>query len=212
MQTAILGGTAFVSPSGVAGVFLGCFAARPCRGSMTVKHGQDVIAHRNAYTIRAADGGIVHLTLSRSARRSLAHERVAVAIHITDAAGVTARARVMLVLFGNVATAHIAAVTPSRLVIIGHTGFVSPSGLAEVFLGCFGTQNCTGTISLTQGPTTLASHHGTLVTADNGALLHIPLNAGGRKLLAHHTARVKVAIRDTNGPAATRTVTLEHFQ
>lgn len=212
IHTAILGGTAFVSPSGVAGVFLGCFASRPCRGGMTVKRGQDVIARRNAYTIRAADGGIVHLSLSRPALRSLARGPVAVSVQITDAGGGTARARIMLVPFGNSAAARIASVAPSRVVIVGHTGFVSPSGLAEVFLGCFGTLNCTGRISLTKGPTTLASHHGTLVTADNGALVRIPLNAAGRGILTHHTPRVKVAVTDTNGPSTTRTVTLEHFR
>jgi hypothetical protein len=179
---------------------------------MTVERGQDVIARRNAYTIRAGDGGIVHLSLSRSARRSLARGPVAVSVQIIDAGGGTARARVMLVPFGNSAGARIASVARSRVVIVGHTGFVSPSGLAEVFLGCFGTQNCTGMISLTKGPTTLASHHGTLVTADNGALVHIPLDADGRKLLAHHIPRVKVAVRDTNGPSTSRTVTLEHLQ
>ena len=212
MHTGILGGTAFVSPSGVAGVFLGCFASRPCTGSMTVRHRQDVIAHRNAYTIRAADGGIVHLTLSRSARRALARGPITVSIQIAAAGGGTARARVMLVPFGNFAAARIAAATPSRIVIVGDTGFVSPSGWAEVFLGCFGTRNCTGTISLTKGPPILALHHGTLVTADNGALVRITLNAHGREVLAHHTVRVKVAVRDTNGPTATRTLTLEHFR
>jgi hypothetical protein len=211
MRAAILSGTAFVSPSGVAGVFLGCFAARPCRGSMTVTHGQDVIAHRNAYTIRAADGGIVHLTVSPSARRALAGGPVAVTVQISDAGDGTGRARVKLVPFGNSATAHVAAVRPSRIVIVGHTGFVSRSGLAAVFLGCFGIQNCTGTISLTKGPTTLASHHGTLVTADSGALVRIALTANGRKLVAEGTAKVKVTIREASGPTATCTLPLEHF-
>lgn len=171
-----------------------------------------MIAHRNAYTIPAADGGIIHLTLSRSARRSLAHGPVAVTIQITDAGGLTARASVMLVPFGNVTTARIAAVAPSRIAIFGHTGFVSPSGVAEVFLGCFGNQSCTGTITLTEGHTPIASRHGTLVAADNGALVHIPINADGRTLLTHHTIRVKVAVRDTHGRTASRTLTLEHFQ
>lgn len=178
---------------------------------MTVKRGQDVIARRNAYTIRADDGGIVHLSLSRSARRSLARGPFAASVQITDAGGGTARARVMLVPFGQSAAARIASVAPSRVVIVGHTGFVSPSGLAEVFIGCFGTQNCDGTISLSNGSTTLASRHGALVTADNGALVRIRLDADGRKLLAHRTPRVKVAVRDTNGSSATRSVTLEHF-
>jgi hypothetical protein len=211
-RTAILGGTAFVSPSGVAGVFLGCFAARPCRGSMTVKNGNSVLAHRITYMVTAADGGIVHLTLSRSARRSLAQGPVAVTIEITDAGGAMARASFLLVPFGNVATARLAAVMPSRIEIFGHTGFVSPSGTAEVFLGCFGNQNCTGTITLTEGHTTIASRHGTLVAADDGALIHIPINAHGRNLFAHSTVRVKVTIRDTHGPTASRTLTLEHFQ
>jgi len=175
IQTAILGGAAFVSPSGVAGVFLGCFAARPCRGSMTVTHSGGMIAHRDAYSIRAADGGIVHLTLSRSARRSLVHGPVAATIQTNDSGGLTARATIMLVPFGNVATARLAADVPSRIAIFGHTGFVSPSGIAEVFLGCFGNQSCTGTITLTEEDTTIASRHGTLVGADNGALVHIPI-------------------------------------
>jgi len=100
--------------------------------------------------------------------------------------------------FGSVATAHTAAVAPSRIVIVGRTGFVSSSGVAEVFLGCFGTQTCTGTISLTQGHTTLASRRGRLVAADNGALVHIPLDAEGGRLIAHHAVRVAVVVRDAN--------------
>ena len=125
--------------------------------------------------------------------------------------GLTVRASVMLVPFEDVARARLAAVVPSRIAIFGHTGFVSPSGVAEVFLGCFGNQSCAGTITLTEGNTTIASRHGTLVAADNGALARIPINAHGRQLVAHRTIRVRVAVTEIHGPTASRTLTLEHF-
>jgi hypothetical protein len=81
-----------------------------------------------------------------------------------------------------------------------------------VFLGCFGTQNCDGTLTLTEGRTTIASRRGTLVAADNGALVHIPINPDDRTLLAHNTIRAKITVRDIRGPLASQTVTLEHFQ
>jgi hypothetical protein len=208
---AILGGTAFVSPSGVAGVFLGCFDPRPCRGSMTVSHRGSVIAHRDAYTIGAEDGGIVHLSLSRAARGSLADGHLTPTVQIADASGLVRSAPVTLVAFGDTTlTARAADAGASRIAIFGRTGFVSPSGIVEVFLGCFGSQDCTGAITLTAGRAIIASYRGRLVGADNGALAHVPLNAHGRKLVTGRTTKAKVTVKDTGGSSAAAELTLEH--
>jgi hypothetical protein len=208
----ILGGTAFVSPSGVAGVFLGCFHAQPCRGSMTISDQGDVIAHRDAYTIGAEDGGIVHLKLSRSAWRSLAVGHLASSVQIVDPSGLVRSARVTLVAFGDATrTARAADEGTSRIAIFGHTGFVSPSRIVEVFLGCFGSQDCTGTITVTVGHTIIAQYSGRLVSAEDGALARIPLNAHGRELLAGHIKAI-VTVSDTGGSTATAPLTLEYFR
>ena len=140
-------------------------------------------------------------------RRSLSYGHVRVTIHITDTSAVTASAPVTLVAFGNRPRTAIAAAAHSRIAVFGHTAFVLPSGIAEVFLRCFDRQNCTGTITLT----TITSCHGTLASATNGTLVHIPLNAQGRKLTTNHAIKINITVRNNGGPTATSTLTLEHF-
>lgn len=71
-RLALFGHTAFVSPSHVFGVFVGCFGARSCSGNMTVTAGGRVIGSRSLYFVGANDGGIVHLTLNSRGRTLLA--------------------------------------------------------------------------------------------------------------------------------------------
>lgn len=72
-RLALFGHTAFVSPSRIFGVFVGCFGAQRCSGNMTVTASGRVIGHRSLYLVGANDGGIVHVILNRAGRRLLAH-------------------------------------------------------------------------------------------------------------------------------------------
>ncbi|MBB4665175.1 fibronectin type III domain-containing protein [Conexibacter arvalis] len=65
------GHTSFTDQNGVGGVFLGCFGAVQCRGGMTLERSGKLLGERKAYTIRANNGGIVHITLNDLGKRLL---------------------------------------------------------------------------------------------------------------------------------------------
>ncbi len=65
------GHTSFTDQNGVGGVFLGCFGAVACRGDMTLERSGKLIGERKGYTIRANNGGIVHITLNDLGKRLL---------------------------------------------------------------------------------------------------------------------------------------------
>ncbi len=65
------GQTSFADQNAVGGVFLGCFGAVACRGSMTLERSGKVVGVREGYTIRPNFGGIVHITLNDLGKRLL---------------------------------------------------------------------------------------------------------------------------------------------
>lgn len=74
-RVALFGHTAFVSPSHVFGVFVGCFGPSTCSGNMKVTASGRVIGQRSLFLVAPNDGGIVHLTLNRTGRILLARAR-----------------------------------------------------------------------------------------------------------------------------------------
>lgn len=72
-RIALFGRTAFVSPTHVFGVFVGCIGPSQCTGSMKVTHNGKVIGQRSAFFVASNDGGIVHLTLNHAGRVALSH-------------------------------------------------------------------------------------------------------------------------------------------
>lgn len=72
-RLALFGRTAFVSPTHVFGVFVGCIGSLQCTGSMKVVRGTTVIGSRSTFFVAGNDGGIVHLTLNKAGRSALAH-------------------------------------------------------------------------------------------------------------------------------------------
>ncbi len=72
-RLALFGNTAFVSPSHVFGVFVGCIGSLQCTGSMKVLRSGKVIGSRTTFFVAGNDGGIVHLTLNSAGRSALAH-------------------------------------------------------------------------------------------------------------------------------------------
>jgi len=70
---AAVGGTAFVSPTGAAGVLVGCFFARTCKGTLALGAGGLIVSPPLEVTLAATDGRVVHLRLTAAGRRLFAH-------------------------------------------------------------------------------------------------------------------------------------------
>lgn len=86
-QIALSGHTGFVSGSGISGVFIGCYGARNCTGSVKLTHNGSVVGQRSFYFIFANHGGIVHIPLGSGAMkqlRSTGHYKVTVASTTSD--------------------------------------------------------------------------------------------------------------------------------
>jgi hypothetical protein len=56
--------TAFVSPRGVGGFFVGCFGQASCTGSIRISRSGVTLGQRALFSVNADNGGIVHLTLT----------------------------------------------------------------------------------------------------------------------------------------------------
>ncbi len=63
-RLAPVGHTAFVSPAGVGGIFVGCFGQSNCKGSMALSLSGITLGKRGLFSVTADGGGIVHFTLS----------------------------------------------------------------------------------------------------------------------------------------------------
>ena len=209
----VLGHVGFMSPSGVAGVFVGCFAEHRCRGTMNIVQAGTVIAHRNAYAISADNAGIVHLSLSSAVRESLASP-ARVSVQIVDNSRRTTSSSLTFVPFGQLTAMNraIASSATSRVAAFGHTGFLSRAGIAEAFLACFGPRTCSGSITLTAGRTVVADRPSFRISGDNGALVQVPLSSSGRALTSQRVIHVRITVRDRNGPHAASDLTLQHVQ
>ncbi len=70
-RLAPVGHTAFVSPQGVGGIFVGCFGQSGCKGSMTLSRSGVTLGKRGSFGVASDNGGIVHFTLSALGRRLL---------------------------------------------------------------------------------------------------------------------------------------------
>ncbi len=82
-RLAAVGHTAFVSPAGVGGIFVGCFGQSKCTGTIALSRSGATLAKRGLFSVAADNGGIVHFTLSSLGQRLLRQRhqlRVAVAI------------------------------------------------------------------------------------------------------------------------------------
>ncbi len=101
--------------------------------------------------------------------------------------------------------------TTSKLSLFGSTGFVSSSGVAGVLGACIGPVSCTGSLTLSRGGVTLGSRSSFKVSADNGGVIHLTLNAAGKALVRQrHSVRVNVTLTSGDKSAAGK-MTLVQF-
>jgi hypothetical protein len=96
----LFGHTAFVSPSGVAGIFVACIGDSKCIGHMKISRSRITLGQRSLFTLGSNDGGFVHLQLTSLGTRLLRQRHhLPVSISVTDGAGSTTTSRVTLVSF-----------------------------------------------------------------------------------------------------------------
>jgi hypothetical protein len=100
----------------------------------------------------------------------------------------------------------------STLKQFGQTGFVSPSGMGGVLVGCIGQTKCQGSLTLSRGGVTLAHRELFFIGANDGGVVHIQLNAKGESQLGHgHQLRVDVVLSEQGGRTVTGIITLVRF-
>ncbi len=101
----------------------------------------------------------------------------------------------------------------SELRLFGHTGFVSPSGVGGVLVGCIGQTQCKGSLVLARGGVMLGQRAVFFVGANDGGVVHVSLNATGQAMLNHaHHLRVNVTVSGGAGQPASGVMTLVQFQ
>jgi len=105
------------------------------------------------------------------------------------------------------------ATTSSTLGLYGQTAFVSPGGVAGVFVACIGPASCTGSLTITHSGTTIGSRSKFTLAANDGGFVHVTLTSAGRGLVADHKhALTSVTVRSTTGSTATQAITIVPFQ
>jgi hypothetical protein len=103
-------------------------------------------------------------------------------------------------------------IVPSRFGLFGHTGFVSPQGVAGVFVACIGQSSCTGSLTITRGGQVLGQRQSFFVAAGDGGFVHLQLNSAGQSLLAtRHHVPVDVSVSGSGQPTSGG-VTLVQFR
>jgi hypothetical protein len=101
----------------------------------------------------------------------------------------------------------------SRLALFGRTGFVSPSGVGGVLVGCIGQTSCKGSLTVSRGGVTLGSRPVFFVGANDGGVVHVSLNATGQAMLKRaHRLRVNVVVTGGAGQPSSGVLTLVPFQ
>jgi hypothetical protein len=99
-QLELFGHTAFVSPQGVGGIFVGCFGQSTCTGSMKLSRSGVTLGQRGRFTVTADNGGIVHFTLSSLGQQLLRQRHhLRVEVVVSENGGNTASKVVTLVPF-----------------------------------------------------------------------------------------------------------------
>ncbi len=99
-QLELFGHTAFVSPQGVGGIFVGCFGQSNCTGSMQLSRSGVTLGQRGLFTVTADNGGIVHFTLSSLGQQLLRQRHhLPVEVVVSENGGNTASRVVTLVPF-----------------------------------------------------------------------------------------------------------------
>lgn len=90
------------------------------------------------------------------------------------------------------------------LSFFGHTAFTDQNGVGGVFLGCFGSAECRGSMTLERGGKVVGERNGYTIRQNYGGIVHITLNDLGKRLLRQRgNMRVRTTVVNVNGQRVT---------
>jgi hypothetical protein len=200
-HVAIFGQSAFVSPTGVGGIPVGCFGATVCRLITRITLGRRTLVTTGRERV-SAGGGLVYFALAPAAQSQLAralHHRLAVTVAVSDASGMSASRPLNLVGFQTTGAAPVRSITPSpELQIIGATEFVSNGWVGGILAGCFAGAPCSTAATLTAGGTVIAHSSRQTLGVNELGYIQFTLTAAGHRLLASAPGN-QLAVRLTLG-------------
>ena len=199
------GSTGYVSPRGVAALLFGCFGQLRCEAKLRVSVGSASIGSRRSFVEWGGEGGIIRFPLTHHGQVLLARARnhhLRVTVVATRRGQRLSEVMTLVKLSSKIPAVHRSRSGVSVLRAFGHTGFVSPRGIARVFVGCFAQRTCAAAVKLTAGRSGVGSARSVRVSAQHGALVNIKLSHGARTTLA---ARGKLVVQLTiSGPHGQR--------
>ncbi len=173
----LVGGTAFVFPSHVSEIVLGCAGRVACRGSLTLVAGRTLLAPQQSFTIAAEGGAVVRPVLNRASVQLLeraSHLRLKVTLKIQGSGFRSTSTPLTLV--------GLARLTGG--LVTGDTAFVSSTGVVGLPVACLASRACNGGASLESGRTIVARSHQVTVAAKNASIVPLSLTVAGLRLFA----------------------------
>lgn len=102
----------------------------------------------------------------------------------------------------------------TRLGLFGHTAFADQHGVGGVFVACFGSSGCRGSLTLSRSGKQLGVRGAYTLRQNDGGFVHVGLNALGQRLLRERgRMRVKAVVANANvrGQTVTKTITLIRY-
>jgi hypothetical protein len=216
----IFGPSAFVASSnGLAGVPVGCYSAKPCHLSATVRAGRSVLARSGREFFAADTGGALYFRLSPAGRATLMRSRshrLGAQITVQDSSGArSAGSFLELIPFSTSgAGPRRSFAQTSELRFLTGTDFVSSAGDGAIAAECLSSSPCHVRTTLSAGGRTIATTGGEYLGANQVGYVHFNLGSTGRSLLAHAPGN-QLAAEVTmagSGPAASAQLALVEFR
>lgn len=216
-RLSIFGHTGWVSPSGGAGMFVGCFSSVSCHVTATISAGRTVIARTGTEQVPANNAGIVFYGLTSAGRSMLGRARdqqLNVTANVRNSDGASTSSGITLTPFGTggKSPAYTSQHTPG-LQLYARTSFANSSGFGGVFAGCFSSSPCHATTTVTAGKTVIAQSGKEFIGANDYAMLLYQLTSAGKSMMLHDSGNqlpVKITISDGHD-TATSTMAIVRF-
>ncbi|MGO9956987.1 MAG: DUF1906 domain-containing protein [Solirubrobacteraceae bacterium] len=187
-HVAIFGQSAFVARSGIGGLPVGCYGTVACHLTTTIWAGSRRLLTTGSELVTADSGGLVYFELSPSEQTLLtraAHRRLAVKIRVRDASGETATRQLNLLSFTTSGAGPQRSLAPTpALKVLGGTDFVSNGWVGGILTGCFSSEPCEATATITAGGRAIATSTPQLLGVDELGYLMFSLTPAGHRLLA----------------------------
>jgi Arylsulfotransferase (ASST) len=188
-RIAIYGHSAFVSSaSGLAGIPVSCFAAKPCQVVISVDAGRTLVARSGSQTLAPNQTGLLFFRLSRSAQATLNHNhRLNVSLTARSLTGLNSTVNITLIGFTiSGAGPHRSSThTTSGIGLLGLTAFTrATNGVGGLLTSCTSPTPCTASTKLTVANTVIAQTGPEFLGGNQAGYLTFTLNTTGKTLLA----------------------------